>query len=128
MNRLTKKGCNGKATYNSAELLEIINRLALIEDILGDNYDLDSIQKLIMADKDGRIAVLPCKRGDKLYCINDYDEIEEVKALGFFVGRFTSIYYREREAWEDYNMPLGSVLFLTYEEAKRKKNRYANTF
>lgn len=66
MNRLTKAGCNGKASYNSAELLNIINRLSLIEDVLGDNYDLDNIQKLIVADKDRRNAVLLCKRGDKL--------------------------------------------------------------
>lgn len=55
MNRLTKAGCNGKASYNSAELLDIINRLSLIEDVLGDNYDLDNIQKLIAADKDGEM-------------------------------------------------------------------------
>lgn len=66
MNRLTKARCNGKASYNSAELLNIINRLSLIEDVLGDNYDLDNIQKLIVADKDRRNAVLLCKLGDKL--------------------------------------------------------------
>lgn len=58
MNRLTKAGCNGKASYNSAELLNIINRLSLIEDVLGDNYDLDNI---IMADKDGRNSMKPYK-------------------------------------------------------------------
>ena len=39
-------------------------RLAAIEDILGDNYDLDRLKELVEADRDGRCVVLPCKAGD----------------------------------------------------------------
>ena len=71
------------------------DRLAAIEDILGDEYDLDLVQKLIQAyregryiilkepeqagvsrlrelaqaDREGRCVVLPCKVGDTLYDI-----------------------------------------------------------
>ena len=45
------------------------NRLADIEDILGDNYDLDRLKQLIEADREGRCVVLPCKVGDRLYTI-----------------------------------------------------------
>lgn len=35
------------------------NRLADIEDILGDNYDLDRLKELVEADREGRIKILP---------------------------------------------------------------------
>lgn len=38
---------------------EIIDRLAAIEDILGDDYDLDRLRELVEADRDGRCVVLP---------------------------------------------------------------------
>lgn len=47
------------------------DRLARIEDILGDEYDLDRLKELVEADKDGRCVVLPCKIGDICYWIVD---------------------------------------------------------
>ena len=38
--------------------LNVYNRLAKIEDILGDNYDLDHLRKLVRADREGRCVVL----------------------------------------------------------------------
>lgn len=35
------------------------DRLAAIEDILGDNYDLDQLRELVEADRDGRIKIYP---------------------------------------------------------------------
>lgn len=49
-----------------AELKDVFERLAAIEDILGDDYDLDRLRQLLEADRDGRCVVLPCKEGDKL--------------------------------------------------------------
>lgn len=34
-------------------------RLAAIEDILGDDYDLDRLRELVEADREGRCVVLP---------------------------------------------------------------------
>lgn len=48
-----------------------IERLAIIENVLGDTYDLDHLRELVEADKDGRCVVLPCKVGDKVYWIVD---------------------------------------------------------
>lgn len=42
-------------------LRELYYRLALIEDILGDGYDLDRLRELMMADREGRCVVLPIK-------------------------------------------------------------------
>ena len=48
-----------------------IDRLAAIEDILGDTYDLDHLRDLVEADKDGRCVVLPCKVGTPVYWVVD---------------------------------------------------------
>ena len=37
----------------------IVDHLSAIEDILGDDYDLDRLRELIQADQDGRCVVLP---------------------------------------------------------------------
>ena len=44
-------------------------RLADIEDILGDDYDLGRLKELLQADREGRCVVLPCKIGDTVYDI-----------------------------------------------------------
>lgn len=38
---------------------EAVFRLAAIEDILGDDYDLDRLKELVEADRDGRCVILP---------------------------------------------------------------------
>lgn len=47
-------------------------RLSSIEDILGDDYDLDHLRELVEADRGGRCVVLPCKVGESLW-IHDKD-------------------------------------------------------
>lgn len=41
------------------DINNIYNRLAAIEDILGDEYDLDRLRVLVEADREGRCVVLP---------------------------------------------------------------------
>ena len=50
---------------------EDIDRLADIEDILGDDYELDRLRELVEADRDGRCVALPCKRYDILWTFFD---------------------------------------------------------
>ena len=38
---------------------ELAERLAAIEDILGDDYDLDRLRELVEADREGRIKIHP---------------------------------------------------------------------
>ena len=40
------------------ELKDIFDRLAAIEDILGDEYELDRLRELVEADREGRCVVL----------------------------------------------------------------------
>lgn len=48
---------------------DMASRLASIENILGDDYDLDRLKELVEADREGRCVVLPCKIGDTIYDI-----------------------------------------------------------
>ena len=52
--------CGEKAAYD---------RLAAIEDILGNDYELDRLREIAEAERDGRCVVLPCKFGDTVYSI-----------------------------------------------------------
>lgn len=72
MKRLTRKYGNGMKYYNMAPGESTIDRLAEIEDILGDDYDLSRLRELLQADRDGRCLVLPCKRYDTLWTFCDY--------------------------------------------------------
>ena len=40
---------------------KVYNRLKKVEDILGDEYDLDRLRELAEADREGRCVVLPIK-------------------------------------------------------------------
>ena len=70
MERLTAKNKHGKPIIkdwpNYIEF-DIINRLASIEDILGDEYDLDELREMAQAKREGRCVVLPCKVEDDVY-------------------------------------------------------------
>ena len=67
MERMTAKNKHGKPIIkdwpNYMEF-DIINRLASIEDTLGEEYDLDRLRELGQADREGRCVVLPCKPSD----------------------------------------------------------------
>ena len=62
MKRLTYRDANGEAWYSDAGTeRDRLHRLAAIEDILGDDYDLDRLRELVEADRDGRCVVLPTR-------------------------------------------------------------------
>lgn len=46
---------------------KVYNRLKKIEDILGEEYDLDELRELVQAKREGRCVVLPCKVEDDVY-------------------------------------------------------------
>ena len=70
MERLTERLENGVINVKYASQHETaIHRLVTIEDILGDDYDLDRLRELVEADRDGRCVVLPAKMGDDVWLI-----------------------------------------------------------
>ena len=68
MERLTAKNKHGKPIIkdwpNYMEF-DIINRLAAIEDILGDEYDLDELREMVQAKREGKIPKYTI--GDTVY-------------------------------------------------------------
>ena len=63
MKRLTEKLESGVINVKYASQHETaIHRLVTIEDILGDEYDLDRLRELVQADREGRCVVLDMPR------------------------------------------------------------------
>ena len=91
MERLTERLENGVINVKYASQHEsAIHRLVTIEDILGDEYDLDRLRELAQADREGRCVVLPCKVGDPVYMATGRSRItgyEEDICDGFFIDR-----------------------------------------
>ena len=56
---LAKVKTNSPLVFQARLYRACLNRLAGIENILGDEYDLDRLRELIQADMDGRCVVLP---------------------------------------------------------------------
>ena len=48
---------------------EVLIRLSKIEDILGDEYDLDRLKELVQADREGKFILRQIKEGSKVYII-----------------------------------------------------------
>lgn len=61
---LTGDYCRGRF-----EATAIVDRLAAIEDILGDTYDLARLRELVQADREGRCVASPFKPGDEVWVV-----------------------------------------------------------
>lgn len=96
-----------------------------------ENMTVGRLKELAEADKDGRLTVLPCKVGEKIYYLNG-KYIIQVEVVGYKVD--------ETGAWlfigETYNPEtnrayhcdleterIGKTVFLTREEAERAMGR-----
>ena len=96
------------------------NAKAIIESAFSDDTSkAERIWELSKADKDGRLVVLPCKVGDKLYRVF-YGEIFEHR-----VGSMK--YFAIQGKWDIETYPfcpcvessIGKTIFLTREEAEK---------
>ena len=100
------------------------DRLAAIEDILGDEYDLDELRELVQAKREGRCVVLPCKKGDTVW------RIVHDAAPHITKDRCTDIKYENRDIWVHLigdrvmgGWNFGKLLFLTREDAEAALRR-----
>ena len=59
--------CEREDSCNECPIAKAFDRLAAIEDILGDGYNLDRLRELIQADREEKRLILPCKVGDTVY-------------------------------------------------------------
>lgn len=103
-----------------------VDRLAIIEDILGDDYDPDRLRELVQSDRDGRCVVIPCKIGDTLYRIQKFKrgknwrkEAEYIRTVELNKNNFWRVVFEGE---------LGKTVFLTREAAEAElKNRSGGT-
>ena len=96
--------------------------VVFLQDLIGNqkaSEALDRFRQLVKADKDGRLVVLPCKIGDKLY---------RVFAGEIFEHRVGSMkYFAIQKRWDIETYPfcpyvessIGKTIFLTREEAEK---------
>ena len=78
MKRLTERKWNRVINVRYATEHETaIHRLAAIEDILGDEYDLDRLRELAQADREGRCVVLPAPLGSQVWQFKYPTRIDE---------------------------------------------------
>ena len=107
MKRLTDMTDYVLGVYSDME-----ERLMDIEDILGDEYDLDRLRELAKADREGRCVVLPAPLGNTVYRIEYVEQCQGRYEIGICKHRFDILFY----AMECRNF--GKTVFLTREEAE----------
>lgn len=103
------------------------NAKTIIESAFSDDTSkVERIRELLKADKDGRLVMLPCKVGDKLYRVFA-GEILEHKVRNM---RYLAIQGR----WDIDTSPfcsyvessIGKTIFLTHEQAERALEAKSN--
>lgn len=102
---------------------EALIRLSKIEDILGDEYDLDRLKELVQANREGKCVVLPCRVGDKVYCIQSYFNDAKMRSEKKVKCRVVDFMQSLPDLFECEGMiykfsDIGKIVFLTSEEAE----------
>ena len=102
-------------------------RATEIDDILLDEYyPIGRMRELIKADKDGRVVVLPCKVGDRLYEVTGRKTISVYKVRAIRVelfGLFIDWDIVDGFVWQSLSGinagEIGKTIFLTREETEK---------
>ena len=101
-----------------ADVMSMRMDMAIITALLHD-CDVDRMRELAEADKDGRVVVLPCKVGDKLYRVFDGNISEhEVQNMKYF-ARQGRLGIDMTPFFPDAGKSIGKTVFLTREEAEK---------
>lgn len=124
MKRLTIRTNKASISFECESVGDIVRRPAAIEDILGDEYDLDELREMVQAKREGRCIVLPCKKGDTVW------RIVHDAAPHITKDRCTDIKYENRDIWVQLigdrvmgGWNFGKLLFLTREDAEAALRR-----
>lgn len=138
MERLTIRTNESSISFECESVGDIVRRLAKIEDILGDEYNLDRLRELAQADREGRCVVPPCKVGQKVKVdvrtwgnVWNYKTVENGK---FLIGEIVAITKTKKQTLVkirvEHNVSwkrptrrypasaIGKTVFLAREEAK----------
>ena len=139
MKRLTTRVLRKSSLVKGMSIFDIeesIDRLAAIEDILGDEYDLDELREMVQAKREGRCVVLPCKVGDTVYQLAYMTHSEAIKSgvpqrddplskrkYGHKRATYLPLIVREKKMVKTLYREFGKTVFLTIEEAEAALRR-----
>lgn len=101
---------------------------SILSGIFGEDYDLDRLKELVEADREGRYVVLPCKVGDKVYCIQSYFNDAKMRSEKKVKCRVVDFVQSSPDLFECQGMiykfeDIGKTVFLTREEAEAALER-----
>ena len=98
------------------------DRLAAIEDILGDEYDLDELREMVQAKREGRCVVLPCQPGDRIWIDGRKAIIEEF--FGYKTERYFHAQFYDNMQYIDVPFEeIEKTVFLTRADAEAALRR-----
>ena len=105
-----KDGCSQKQVWERLEALEAaIMGKAVAQITEFEGLPIARLRELAEADKDGRVAVLPCKVGDTVYRLQYIEQTPRRFTVGVVPIKFALIWLEE----------FGKTVFLTREEAEK---------
>ena len=99
---------------------DMASRLASIENILGDDYDLDRLKEMVEADREGKVILCQIKEGSKVYIIL-LGRIFPFDVISATWHGENTVYEAEHGKYLRYTFndaDIGISVFLTQEEAK----------
>lgn len=101
---------------------EVVDRLGAIEDILGDDYDLDRLRELVQADREGRCGIPPVKLHQHIFRVFNGKVLEEtvcqVMWEPFMPGSRWKVWVMGNGLPYYWNDCIGKTVFLTREAAE----------
>lgn len=80
----------------AVQAAEMRGLLKMVEDVLGDDYDLDRLREIVQADRDGRCFIATVNVGDYIFFQYD-DEIVKCRVQGISLpahGKYTILHLR----------------------------------
>lgn len=78
MKRMTER-CDGCGKIPGAIGGPVLDRLCEIEDALGEEYDLERVKELALADREGRVKILEEYRGEVCGTCEHYKQVHGTK-------------------------------------------------
>ena len=108
-------GLSPKGLEHAAEIENGLN---------SDGYSIARMVKLMNADKDGRVVVLPCKSGEHVFALLDEKHVSECEVKHASLDNWYKIFFIAPvgDPGNAYSAPFGAfgrTVFLTREEAEK---------
>ena len=72
-------------------LKSVVLRLSSIEDILGDDYDLDRLKEIVEADRDGRCVIFPVQENEFVWVCSEKFPDAIMLIYGCFSGMLSDM-------------------------------------